>query len=59
MQPLGLTQTKLSLSPQRSRRVRKDLQLIDDALEDDRRTVLAQTALHLAAQIVERAQRHQ
>ena len=54
MQILGSIQTGTSLGRQRAARVRRDVQLIDQALGDAQLSTLAETELHLAAEIIER-----
>ena len=52
MAQLGFTQ---ALGRQRAARLRRDVQVIDRALGDAELSSLAETALHLAAEILERA----
>jgi hypothetical protein len=52
MAQLGFTQ---ALGRQRAARLRRDVQVIDRALGDAQLSSLAETALHLAAEILERA----
>jgi len=53
---LMLTQAEIALGRQRAARVSKDVRVIDRALSDAQHSALAETALHLAAEIVERAE---
>lgn len=55
MEILGLAQTGTPLGRQRAARVRRDVRVIDQALGDAQLSTLAETALHLAAEILERA----
>ncbi len=52
---LALTSAGSALGRQRAARVGEDIRVIDRALGDAQHSVLAETALHLAAEIVERA----
>jgi hypothetical protein len=52
---LGLTQTGTTLGRQRAARVRRDARVIDQALGNAQLSTLAETALHLAAEIIEQA----
>lgn len=52
---LGFVQTGAKLERQRAARVLRDVQVIDQALGDAHLSTLAETALHLAAEILERA----
>jgi len=55
MEILGLVRTGTTLRRQRAARVRRDVRVIDQALGDAHLSTLAETALHLAAEILERA----
>lgn len=58
MDILGLTHADKALGRQRADRVRRYVRRIDRALGDAQQAALAETALHMAAEILERATSH-